>query len=276
MKNSALSLSLLLIILLGVGAYNTDPTEKPSFELDWEEDFEKDELDTSVWTPVIGDGCPSLCGWGNNELQYYGDGEENVRVEDGILIIEAHKKVIKNSKFTSAKLVTKNKTDWKYGKIEVRAKLPQGRGTWPAIWMLPATKEKDLQWPDDGEIDIMEHVGYNQGMVYGTIHTKKYNGILDTQKSDSIYVADAHTEFHTYGIEWDSGAIRWYVDGKQFQELKKNNDGLDGWPFDQFKYYLIINLAVGGNWGGKHGVDHSIWPQRLEVDYVRYYKPVDN
>lgn len=220
------------------------------------------------WNIITGDGCPELCGFGNNELQYYSS--ENVKVEDGNLIIKAKKDSMGNRAYTSAKLVTKDKGDWQYGRIEVSAKLPEGRGTWPAIWMLP-TLNRNLKWPADGEIDIMEHVGYNQGVVHGTIHTQKYNGMLGTQKTDSIHIPDAHRKFHTYAIEWDENCITWFVDDQQYNKIERGNDGREGWPFDG-DFHLILNLAVGGNWGGKYGVDDSIWPQTLEIDYVRVYK----
>jgi beta-glucanase (GH16 family) len=109
-------------------------------------------------------------------------------------------------------------------------------------------------------------------MVYGTIHTKKYNGLLGTQKSDSILIEDAHTNFHTYSIEWTDKNITWMVDDQAYQTLEKGTDDINGWPFNQFDYHLILNLAVGGDWGGKYGVDEDIWPQKLTIDYVRYYK----
>jgi len=236
------------------------------------EDFHSSRLDPEKWTVYVGDGCPELCGFGNNELQYYSDSMKNVRIEDGKLIIQAHKEDYKGLRYTSAKLVTQHKVYWKYGRIEVRAKLPRGRGTWPAIWMLPDFKDKDMQWPLDGEIDIMEHVGYNQGMIYGTIHTQKYNHKVGTQRSDSLRIPNAHKAFHVYAIEWSEGQISWFVDDQEYLTLKKGQDGYQGWPFDDNPYYLILNLAVGGDWGGKKGVDDAIWPQKFVIDYVKYYK----
>lgn len=271
MKTSNYLVYFLLIAMMGFGVYNKTNLKSPSFKLVWEDNFKQPELDTTIWSLVIGDGCPQLCGWGNNELQYYLDKKENVRIEDGKLIIQAHKKPMGNRGFTSGKLVTKNKADWKYGKIEVRAILPYGMGTWPAIWMLPTINSRQRTWPEDGEIDIMEHVGYNHGMIYGTVHTTKYNGSNGTHQPDSIFLEDAHENFHTYSIEWTEDDITWFADGIEYHKLNKGEEDIEGWPFNQFNYHLILNLAVGGNWGGQFGIDQDIWPQTLTVDYVRYY-----
>lgn len=236
----------------------------------WSDDFNGNQLDQSKWTAIVSDGCPGNCGFGNNELQYYLDDKKNLSVSDGSLKITALKDGFDSKEYTSSKLISKAKGDWQYGRIEVRAKLPQGKGTWPAIWMLP-TLDRQMKWPRDGEIDIMEHVGYNQGMIYGTIHTEKYNHVIGTQKSDSIYLNDVSDTFHEYALAWDQDKMVWSVDGKEYLTLDKNNEGYEGWPFDQ-PFHLILNLAVGGNWGGKYGVDDSIWPQTMEIDYVKVYQ----
>ncbi len=261
MKVSSYVILLAGSILFGASIQNTEP------ELVWSEEFDYQGLpDSDKWSYNVGGH-----GWGNNELQYYTKKRsDNARVEDGRLIITAKKESFKNKEYTSARLITKNKGDWKYGKIEVRAKLPDGLGTWPAIWMLP-TLDRGLDWPKDGEIDIMEHVGYNLGTVYGTIHTKKYNHMIGTQKSDSVYIADLHKNFHVYSIDWNEKQITWSVDNEEYLTLFKENEDELGWPFDK-EFHLILNLAVGGNWGGKMGVDEDIWPKQLEVDYVRVYQ----
>lgn len=257
------------------GKSNATEEEKASSakftRLVWSDEFDADTLNTAKWSAVEGNGCPDFCGFGNNEKQYYTDNPENVRVENGILTIRARKDTLGSSPYSSAKLITKNKGDWKYGRIEVRAKLPEGRGTWPAIWMLP-TVEGERKWPLDGEIDIMEHVGYNQGTVYGTVHTQLYNHMVGTQKSDSIYLDDLSETFHTYALEWDEKTMSWFVDDENYLTLEKaSGETYEGWPFDQ-EHHLIINVAVGGNWGGKFGIDETIWPQQMEVDYVRVYQ----
>lgn len=236
----------------------------------WSDDFEDSgEPDISKWTLITGNGCPELCGFGNNELQYYTRHKENVWLEDGNLFIQATRDTIGDQMYRSAKLITKDKGDWKYGKIEVRAKLPSGKGTWPAVWMLPSQKS-DLNWPEDGEIDIMEHVGYNPGWVYGTVHTELFNGMIGTQVTDSIYVDNLYSEFNTYSIEWDPRSIKWFINDRQYNEISRKKMK-KSWPFDK-PFHLIINLAIGGDWGGKYGVDQDIWPQQLVVDYVKVYQ----
>jgi len=239
----------------------------------WSDEFEGNGLPNSdKWNITEGNGCPELCGFGNNEKQFYTKSTENLRLHDGKLIINALKDDEKG--YTSAKVSTKGKGDWKYGYIEVRAKLPQGKGSWPAIWMLPTVKG-NMEWPRDGEIDIMEHVGYNHGTVYGTIHTESYNYTKGTEKSDSIKIEDAHEAFHTYAIHWTDQKIEWLVDDVPYHAVYKNGDGKAGWPFDH-EFHLILNLAIGGNWGGKYGIDEKSFPQEFSIDYVRVYsqKPV--
>ncbi len=255
------------LFMLSVIAFSC--SSPSSQTLVWQDEFDGDQLDAAKWTAIIGDGCPELCGFGNEELQYYD--EANVSLNDGILRLEARMEGKGQSKYSSGKLVTKGKGDWQYGRVEVRAKVPYGRGTWPAIWMLPTIEGRAMKWPNDGEIDIMEHVGYNQGMIYGTIHTELYNHWKGTEKNDSLLVADAHEAFHVYSIDWDHKSITWEIDGEPFHSLDRGDDGYDGWPFDQ-KFHLILNLTVGGIWGGKYGVDDSVWPQAMEVDYVRIYQ----
>ncbi len=235
----------------------------------WSDEFESSNLDAEKWTAIIGDGCPQLCGFGNQELQYYTDLDQNLKIVDGKLVITAVKDSINNSAYSSAKLVTKGKGEWTYGRVEVSARLPQGTGTWPAIWMLP-TENKYGGWPRSGEIDIMEHVGYNQGMIYGTVHTQSFNHMLGTQRGDSMVVADASEIFHEYAIEWREDKIEWFIDGEQYHTFNNTGESSDDWPFDH-PFHIILNLAVGGSWGGSRGIDDSIWPQTMEVDYVRVY-----
>jgi beta-glucanase (GH16 family) len=240
--------------------------QQTGWKLVWSDEFDKPGLpDNKKWAYDVGGH-----GWGNNELQFYTEKRpENARVEDGLLIIEARKEPWEGKDYTSARLVTRGKEEWKDGKIEVRAKLPKGRGTWPAIWTLGATQP--LRWPDDGEIDIMEHVGFDHGKVHGSVHTKKYNHVIGTQKTGNVMVPDCSEEFHVYGMEWDKDVVKISVDGKPYFEFKNEHSGYEAWPFDN-KLYLLLNMAVGGNWGGAQGVDETIWPQRMEVDYVRVWE----
>ncbi len=261
MKNLSL-LTLAAIIWLSCS------TKKPI----WSDEFDYNGLpDSSKWGYDLGDGCPDVCGWGNNEAEFYTKDLKNARVENGNLIIEAIKDSIGGKAFSSARLVTKMKGDWLYGRVEVRAKLPKGKGTWPAIWML-STDWSYGGWPQSGEIDIMEHVGYDPGVIHGTLHSDKYNHVKGTQQEGKITVADCQDAFHIYAIDWYDDKIDFFVDGTLYHSVKRNpQDDFHGWPFDK-RFHLILNLAVGGNWGGKEGIDESIWPQRMEVDYVRVYQ----
>ena len=241
-------------------------------QLVWSDEFDKDGApDSTRWDFDLGDGCPDNCGWGNNELQYYTDDSANVWIQDGKLIIEARMDSLGGKAFTSSKVVSRQRGDWRYARLEIRAKLPRGKGTWPAIWMLP-TDWKYGGWPASGEIDIMEHVGYDPGVIHGTIHTEAYNHMKGTQKEGKITIADAQETFHVYAVDWSQDKMDFLVDGKLYHTVTRDaKDDYKGWPFDQ-RFYLIMNIAVGGNWGGVQGVDPTIWPQRLEVDYVRVYQ----
>ncbi len=183
-------------------------------------------------------------------------------------MIEARKEDWENKNYTSARLVTKGKQDWKYGRIEVRAKLPKGKGTWPAIWMLSTDMK---EWPEDGELDIMEHVGYNQGFIHASVHTKKYNHIIGTQKTDTLVVKNASEKFHIYTADWSPEKIDVYVDHQKYFTYINTEKTYEAWPFNQ-KLYLILNLAIGGNWGGQKGIDNSIFPQKFYIDYVKIYQ----
>jgi beta-glucanase (GH16 family) len=257
----------LILLLTGVGFAGAQQQH-----LIWHDEFDgQGHPDSSHWNHEVGGH-----GWGNDELQYYTDRRlKNARVENGKLIIEAHREDYKGSEYTSARLTTKNKGDWVYGRMEVRAKLPSGTGTWPAIWMLPTEWiYGDGSWPDNGEIDIMEHVGYDPGVIHGTIHTDAYNHMQGTQKGGSINISDATESFHVYAIEWNSSEIRWYVDDQLYFTYENEGSGWRVWPFDH-PFHMLLNIAIGGAWGGVEGVDNSIFPVRMEVDYVRIYQNPD-
>lgn len=235
----------------------------------WNDEFnENGKPDNTKWGYDIGGH-----GWGNGELQYYTNSIKNAFVEDGFLYIKAIKESVQGSGYSSARLVTKNKGDWKYGRVEVRAKLPTGRGTWPAIWMLP-TDWKYGNWPQSGEIDIMEHVGYEENKVHGTVHTGAYNHLLGTQKGGSKYVRSATSDFHNYAIEWTEDRIDFFIDDEKYYTFEKEGNDSKKWPFDEY-FHLILNIAVGGSWGGVQGVDNSIFPAEMAVDYVRVYEFVN-
>ncbi len=245
--------------------------ERPP-KLLWSDEFDQDGTPGKYWQFDIGNGCPKLCGWGNNELQYYTADSQNVSVKDGKLVIEVHKQPKDGSSYTSARVRSAKPYSLQYGYIEIKAKLPHGRGTWPAIWMLPDTLAYGA-WPNSGEIDIMEHVGFDPGVVHGTVHTLDFNHLKGTQVGKQTKVESFQSDFHVYAVNWTADRIEFFIDGKWFHTFENNGKGFSAWPFDQ-RFYLILNIAVGGGWGGQKGVDENIWPQRMEVDYVRVYEPL--
>ena len=250
---------------VGAAAQTREPA---GWTLVWADEFGRDGLpDPARWTQEAGGH-----GWGNRELQFYTRGRrENARVEAGRLIVEARRDGHEGHEYTSARL--NSVAAWRHGRVEVRAKLPSGRGTWPAIWMLnEALLQGGASWPDSGEIDIMEHVGHNPDVVHASIHTKAFNHRAGTQKTATTEVPGARDGFHAYALEWTETTIRAFVDGKEYFRFDKPpGASVAEWPFDE-PFRLLLNLAVGGTWGGAQGVDETIWPQRLEVDYVRVYE----
>lgn len=242
-------------------------SDRVNWKLVWSDEFSYQGLpDSTRWGYDVGGH-----GWGNNELQFYTRADSgNVMVREGALFITARKKMQGERHYTSARLVSKGKGDWLYGRIEVRAKLPAGRGLWPAIWMLPSDW-KYGGWPASGEIDIMEHVGYNPDTVFASTHTKKFNHMIGTQTTRGIFTSDPYNQFHTYSIEWTSNKIDFFLDDTLYLTFKNSGKGPEEWPFDQ-KFHLLLNLAVGGNWGGAKGLDESVFPRSLVVDYVRVYQ----
>lgn len=238
-------------------------------ELVWNDEFDYVGLpDENKWNyDTIGNSY----GWGNNELQCYTIArKKNAWVDGQHLQLTAIKESWDSFGYTSARLTTKGKGDWKYGRIEVRAKVPGGRGIWPAIWMLPTDWEYG-RWPESGEIDIMEHVGYEPDSIYTTVHTKAFNHTLGTQVGKATYVPDCETEFHLYAIEWDADKIDFFIDEEKVFTFRNSGIGPDEWPFDK-RFHLLLNVAVGGNWGGLHGVDDAIFPAKMMVDFVRVYQ----
>jgi beta-glucanase (GH16 family) len=270
-----INVSLFLIIVLSICSCSRE-------KLIWSDEFDYTGLpDSTKWSYEEGFVR-------NNELQYYTKNRtENVRVENGTLILETRKEQYKNENyetettadwrkqrefadFTSVSLTTKDKQAWRYGRIEVRAKLPTGIGMWPAIWML-GLNMNTVGWPACGEIDIMENVGFDPEIIHGNIHTKKYNHIQNTNKGSKITVEKPYQLFYTYAIEWSEEKIDFFVDDTKYFSFENERSGNDVWPFDK-EHYLILNIAVGGSWGGQQGVDDSIFPQQFVIDYVRVYK----
>ncbi|MFD3003756.1 family 16 glycosylhydrolase [Pontibacter toksunensis] len=235
----------------------------------WADEFEYNgQPDPAKWGYDTGGN-----GWGNNELQYYTDSRSNSNVADGVLSIIARKEDVQGKEYSSARLVSKNKGDFLYGRFEVKAKLPTGKGTWPAIWMLP-TDWNYGGWPKSGEIDIMEHVGFDQNRVHVTVHTEAYNHSKGTQKGQNKVIDTASSEYHLYRVDWTPYAIRGYIDDQQVFEFINEGKGSSVWPFDK-RFHLLMNIAVGGNWGGAQGVDPAVFPQAMEVDYMRVYEMVE-
>ncbi len=232
-----------------------------------------DEFDT--------DGQPDTTRWNyeqgylrNGELQYYTPGQ-NAFCRDGNLVIEARAdSAVINGEvcpITSASLTTKDRSAWKYGYVEVRAKLPSSLGTWPAIWMMPQEQSYG-RWPRSGEIDILEHVGYNPENIHFSAHTERYNHMLGTQRTHVEKAPEAVGQFHIYGLKWTPDRLTWLYDGKELYSIDREPDSdWTTWPFD-IDYYLILNLAFGGGWGGAEGVDIASLPQRYEIDYVRVFQ----
>ena len=225
----------------------------------------------------------------NRELQYYTSArKENARVENGHLVIEARKEIWPNpdyrddassrrwqrsrkaADYTSASLITKDKASWTYGRIEVKAKLPTGKGVWPAIWML-GTNIREVGWPKCGEIDIMEYVGYDPNTVCANVHMAKYNHTKGTGKGSKIKADKPYASYHTYAVEWTPERMDFFFDKHKYFTFNNEHGGVDVWPFDQ-PHYLILNLAIGGSWGGQKGIDESIFPQKFLIDYVRVYR----
>jgi beta-glucanase (GH16 family) len=243
-----------------------DPDYPANMEMVWSDEFNGSSVDLENWTFETGSG-----GWGNNELQNYTDGD-NSEIVDGKLVITARK--VNESKtagsYTSSRMVTLNKQDFLYGRMEIRAKLPSGTGIWPAIWML-GSNISEVSWPACGEIDIMEYVGYEPNTVHSTVHTPAGYGA--NGKGNSTSLETAEEEFHNYGIIWTEEFIRFYIDDPDNIRFtySPSNKTEDNWPFDKSQFF-ILNIAVGGNWGGAQGIDNSIFPQQMEVDYVRVYR----
>jgi len=234
----------------------------------WTDEFDKNGApDSTKWNYEVGGN-----GWGNHELEYY-TADSNATINNGMLFIEARKENVGGMKYTSANINTKNKGDFLYGRFEIRAKLPAGKGLWPAIWML-STDWSYGGWPESGEIDIMEQVGFDPQNIHITIHDKAYNHVIGTQKTSVINVPTATTDFHVYRVDWTPYAIRGYIDGVEAYTFVYEGKGFAVWPFDK-RFYLLLNVAVGGDWGGQQGVDDSIFPAQMQVDYVRVYKMID-
>ena len=253
-----------------------------------------------VWSDEFNiDGAPDKTKWRyeegfvrNEELQYYTvNRRENVRVEKGSLVIEARpekwpnpqyetgheswQKNRRNAAYTSGALETYGLAEWTYGKFEVRAKVPGGRGTWPAAWMLGSSIYQGTPWPLCGEIDIMEYVGYLPKTLHQTVHTQAFNHTKGTQRGASREYTNATAAFHTYTVEWDKDKVVFSIDGDQLLVFKNDGQGKEHWPFDA-PHFILLNYAMGGAWGGVEGIDPQAFPSQFLVDWVRVYQKTEN
>ncbi len=237
------------------------------WKLVWSDEFNYTGLpEKTKWGYDV--GCT---GWGNQELQAYTkDSLANAKVEGGTLVITARKGKSGTCDYSSARLVTKNKGDWLYGRFEIAAKLPAGRGLWPAIWMLP-TDNAYGGWPKSGELDIMENVGFDPNNIFFTVHTEAYNHSIGTSKGTSKKLDDPSTKFNVYALEWYEDRVDFFANEAKVFTFKNEATGSKVWPFDK-RFHLLLNIAVGGSWGGQKGVDDTIFPQSMIIDYVRVYE----
>lgn len=241
----------------------------PGYRLVWADEFERDGLpDATRWAYDTG---MNKAGWHNRELQYYaGPRAENAVVKGGRLVITARRESLSSApdwggqRYTSTRLITQGRQDWTYGFFEIRARLPCGRGTWPAIWLL----NREVVWPAGGELDIMEHIGREPGRVFSTVHTAAGHGGQGT--GAATQVPDACTAFHDYQMHWTADRVRFGIDGRVHFEYVNPRQGKDRWPFDA-PQFLILNIAIGGDLGGE--VDDGIFPVSMEVEHVRVYQP---
>lgn len=237
------------------------------YDLVWSDEFDGTELDSTKWVYEVNGN-----GGGNNELQYYTS--DNVVVEDGFLKIIAEKEDYNGKEYTSSRITTQYKGEFKYGIFEARIKMPPGRGTWAAFWMMPVNSVYG-GWPNSGEIDIVELVGYDPTKVHATIHTERFNHKDNTQRGGTKTTTTATSEFHVYKVEWLPDRLNFYVDDVQYFTFIAGTTGIcpdeDAWPFDK-TFFMILNVAIGGDWGGAQGVDDTIFPTTMEVDWVRVYQ----
>lgn len=251
---------ILFIGLLSLGTSWAQPKER---KLVWQEEFDGVTLNEKDWNFELGDGCPNICGWGNNEKQIYT--KDNHSFKNGNLVIN----VLKNSNdnYTSTRITTAGKKEFQYGRMEVRAKIPTGKGIWPAFWMLGSNIKK-VGWPKCGEIDILEYVGREPHQIFTSLHTQDSHGnTINTKKTQIDNIEEG---FHLYAIDWTKDKIEFFVDNQSVYTFNPDKKDENVWPFNQ-PFYFIVNVAVGGNFGG-HDVDNEIFPQEFLIDYIRVYQ----
>jgi beta-glucanase (GH16 family) len=240
------------------------PASYAGYTLAWSDEFNGTSLNQANWSFQNGNGCPNLCGWGNNELESYS--ENNLTLQDGKMIIEASKQ---GSIYTSSKIVSTGKKTFKFGRIDIRAKLPKGKGIWPALWLMPEGSVYG-SWPKSGEIDMMEMLGHEPNKVYGTLHYGPGPGSIQIGKNYTLPTGSFSDEFHVFSLIWKQDQIQWLVDGNVYGTANKADFGSNNYPFNE-QFYFILNLAIGGQWPGNPDTT-TYFPQWMIVDYVRVYQ----
>ena len=235
---------------------------KDDYQLVWSDFFKNQNLDSTKWNIEIRDP-----GWVNNELQAYTDKKDNIYINNNNLIIQGLKENYQGAKYTSGRINTNGKSSWKYGRFEVRAKIPKQKGIWPAIWLLSETIFTD-GWPKCGEIDIMEHIN-KEDIIYGTIHSEEYNHMTETQIGGNITIDNLELDFHTFGLEWNSESLIWFIDDQVYHRVDKKDYFKEEWPFDNH-YFLIINQAIGGFWPGDP--DKNFQTAKYVIDWIKIYQ----
>ena len=274
-----------LPVISGFEVRQRQSTGESAWTMLWQDEFDQDgSVNADKWNIETWPARKV-----NDEDQTYTTRAKNLRIENGLLIIEAHREDYAGAQYSSARVNSAGKMDILYGKIEVRARLPKGQGSWPAIWMMPTDSYRyatncgpskiDWQgngacdaWPNSGEIDIMEHVGYDHNIVHGTVHTKDYVWVHWSQRKGSIKLEDVDKNFYRYGLEWTPDSLTTTVNDIPYFTYYRDSDDWASWPFNH-PFHVILNLAIGGNWGRAGGpIDNSAFPMRLEIDYVRAYR----
>jgi beta-glucanase (GH16 family) len=267
MRSNMMLRALVALVIAGIQVAScATPAPAEKLKLVWAEEFDGSGLpDPATWSYEVGMIR-------NQEAQYYTEGRlENARVEGGCLVIEARKEEFAGAKCTSASVNNLGKRQFFRGRVEIRAKIPTGVGSWPAIWMM-GTDIPRVGWPECGEIDIMENVGYEPDTIYATVHTPgsvSRPGLVT--RGGQIDIPTPFADFHIYAVEWRADRLDFYLDGRKYFTYAKDSRYPDYWRFDK-PMYLLLNLAIGGNWGGTHGIDDTIFPLEYYIDYVRYYR----
>ncbi len=272
-------LSVMVLLLVGgCATVASEPTAVPTpaptptpewaregWELVWQDEFEGDDINLDYWSHEIGGN-----GWGNAEAQYYSNDPKNSFIEDGYLVIQALEEKVGGKLYSSARLITRDKVEVEYGRVEARIQIPYGEGIWPAFWMLGNNLGRK-GWPDAGEIDIMENIGREPALIHGTVHGPGYAGGDGVGGSKRLSGGGRYADdFHIFAIEWEEEEIRWYMDEQMY--FKITPDAVPGdWVYDH-PFYIILNVAVGGRWPG-YPDDTTTFPQTMKVDYVRIYQP---